>query len=167
MSDITHEDATQKLAELIKDIRVAMLTTAAEDGALHSRPMATLEREFDGTLWFFTDAESGKVYEVRADQHVNLAYSSPRSNSFVSVAGRALVTRDQAKIKELWSPAMKAWFPEGEDDPNIALLCVQVESAQYWDTPDSKAVHLIGFVKATVQGQRYQPGDNEKVEFSN
>jgi len=166
MSETTHQEAAQKLAELIRDIRIAMMTTAAEDGTLHSRPMATLEREFDGSLWFFTDAHSGKVYEVRADQHVNLAYSSPGGNSFVSVAGRATVSRDKNKIKELWTPAMKAWFPDGEDDANIALLQIDVESAQYWDTPDSKVVHLVGFIKAPVTRQRYQPGENEKVEFA-
>lgn len=166
MSETTPEEAAQKLEKLIRDIGTAMLTTATAEGELHSRPMQTLDRDFDGNLWFFTDSESGKVYEVRADQHVNLAYSSPEGNSFVSVAGHASVVRDKARIEELWTPAMKAWFPDGQDDPNIALLKIAVKSAQYWDTPDSKVVHVIGVIKSTVTGQRYQPGENEKVDLS-
>jgi len=81
------------------------------------------------------------------------------------VSGRASVVRDRGKAEELWSPAMKAWFPDGLDDPDLALLRVQVEDAEYWDTPSSKMVHVVGFVKAVATGQRYQPGENEKLEF--
>lgn len=165
MSETTHAEAVEKLGELIKDIKVAMLTTAAEGGALHARPMATVKRPFDGTLWFFTDAESGKVYEVKADQNVNVAYTETDANTFVSVAGRAAVSRDKSKIKELWSPVMKAWFPDGQDSPDIALLKITVESAQYWDAPNNKIVNLVGFVKATLTGERFQPGENETVEL--
>ena len=70
-------DAIQKLGELIKDIRIAMLTTALPNGSLRSRPMATQDTEFDGTLWFFTGVESGKVHEIEDDQHVNLSYAEP------------------------------------------------------------------------------------------
>jgi general stress protein 26 len=35
------QDTAGKLAELIKDIKIAMLTTVADDGSLRSRPMAT------------------------------------------------------------------------------------------------------------------------------
>lgn len=165
MSDTTHSEAVEKLGELIKDIKIAMLTTAATDGALHSRPMGTLQKPFDGTLCFFTDIESGKVYEVQADQNVNVAYTETDANTFVSVAGRAKVSRDRAKIKELWNPIMKAWFPDGEDSPNIALLEITIESAQYWDSPNNKIVNLAGFVKATLTGERFQPGENETVEL--
>lgn len=160
-----HVEEIKKLGELIKDIRIAMLTTALPDGSLRSRPMATQDEEFDGTLWFFTGAESGKVHEIEDDQHVNLSYSEPSDQKYVSVSGKARIVRDRAKIDELWSTPLKAWFPDGKDDPNIALLKIEVENAEYWDTPSSKMVHLIGMVKATVTGQSYQPGENEKISL--
>lgn len=160
-----HDEAIQKLGELVKDINIAMLTTALHDGSLRSRPMATQAGDFDGTLWFFTAKESGKVQEIQDDQHVNLAYSEPSEQKYVSVSGRASVVRDQAKIDELWSTPLKAWFPEGKDDPSIALLKVEVDNAEFWDMPSSKMVHLAGLVKATVTGQSYQPGENEKIEL--
>lgn len=153
----------QKLGELIKDIRIAMLTTALPDGSLRSRPMATQHQEFDGTLWFFTHAESGKVHEIEDDQHVNLSYSEPSEQKYVSVSGKARLNRDRARIEELWITPLKAWFPKGMDDPDIALLQIEVENAEYWDTPSSKMVHLIGMTKATLTGQSYQPGENEKI----
>ena len=47
-------DDIQKLCDLIKGIKITMMTTVEEDGTLHSRPRGTQEAEFDGDLWFFT-----------------------------------------------------------------------------------------------------------------
>ncbi len=155
----------KKLAEMIHDIDFAMLTTVAEDGSLHSRPMSTQRAEFDGNLWFFTRASAPKVGEVEREQHVNVAYAQPEAQRYVSVSGRATVVRDRAKIEELWSPELKAWFPEGSDDPDLALLKVAVERAEYWDSPSSAVAHAFSFVKALVTGQPANPGDNEKIEL--
>ncbi|HEY9284566.1 MAG TPA: pyridoxamine 5'-phosphate oxidase family protein [Pyrinomonadaceae bacterium] len=155
----------RKLAEMIREIDFAMLTTVAEDGSLHSRPMSTQRAEFDGNLWFFTRASAPKVGEVEREQHVNVAYAQPESQRYVSVSGRATVVRDRAKIEELWSPELKAWFPGGAEDPDLALLRVAVERAEYWDSPSSAAAHALSFVKAMVTGQPANPGENEKIEL--
>lgn len=143
-----------------------MLTTAEADGTLRSRPMATQKPEdFDGELWFFTQASSPKVDEVEGEHEVNVSYADAGSQTYVSVSGRAANVRDRAKAEELWSPAMKAWFPKGLDDPELALLKVTVAKAEYWDAPSSTLVHLVGFVKAVVTGKTYQPGENEKISL--
>jgi general stress protein 26 len=161
-----HNDDIKKLAKLIHGIDICMMTTMAEDGSLRSRPMSTQKDEFNGQLWFFTDADAGKVFEIQRDRHVNLSYADPSSSRYVSVSGRAVLVRDKAKIKELWTPPLKAWFPDGVDDPKIALLRVDVEQAEYWDTPGGAVVHLIGFVKATLTGDRYEPGEHAKVNLA-
>ncbi len=160
-------DDVRKLGDLIKDIRIAMLTTVDTQGRLHSRPMATQSGDFDGTLWFMTELSSGKVHELERDQHVNLSYASDKENRYVSVSGMASVSRDRAKINDLWTPLHKAWFPNGPDDPNIALLRVEVDHAEYWDSPSSAVVRLIGFAKAIVTGKPYgeEGTDHEKVTF--
>ena len=165
MNDKDRDETIKKLRELIKDIKFAMLTTAGDDGSLRSRPMATQQTEFDGDLWFFTNASAPKVDEIRHDQHVNVSFSSPEDHRYVSVSGKAQIVRDRKKAEELWNPFYKAWFPEGLDDPDLALLKVPVEKAEYWDSPSSPVVHLIGFVKAVATGTRYQPGDNEKINL--
>lgn len=161
----SRQQAIEKLAELIKDIRIAMLTTAMPDGTLRSRPMGTQREKFDGTLWFFCDAESAKVYEVRQDNHVNVSYAEPKDERYVSVSGRASVVRDAARARQLWSPFHKAYFPNGPEDPNLALLKVEVTLAEYWDAPSSTMTHIIGLTKALVSGHRYVPGDNEKLDL--
>jgi general stress protein 26 len=80
----------------------------------------------------------------------------------------AIVIRDSQKAKELWSPVYKAWFPQGLDDPDLALLKVKVESVEYWDTPSNKMVQLFGFVKATLTGKGYQEEgtDHKKLDIA-
>lgn len=155
----------RKLGEMIKDIEFAMLTTIDEDGSLRSRPMATQHTEFDGDLYFFTRASAPKVGEIEREHHVNVSYAKPEDQRYVSISGTAQILRDREKIKELWSPALKAWFPEGEDDPDLALLRVRVERAEYWDSTSSTMAHFIGFIKSVATGTTYQPGDNEKIEL--
>jgi len=159
------DEAVRKLAELIEGIQVAMLTTVDEGGTLRSRPMMTQQVEFDGDLWFFTRAGDPKVGEIGHEHNVNVSYSNPDKQHYVSMSGKARLVRDRAKIEELWNPAYKAWFPEGLDDPEVALLKVGVEQAEYWDTPTSTVVHLAGLAKALVTGETYQPGENEKVNL--
>jgi general stress protein 26 len=144
-----------KLAELIKEIKVAMLTTISEDGKIHSRPMATQQTEFDGNLWFFTDKTTHKVKELNRNHQVQLSYVSPNNHKFVSIVGQCQLVQDPEKAKQLWNPMYKAWFPKGLEDPNIGLLKVEVEQAEYWDTPSGPVVHLIGFAKAMLSGKPY------------
>ena len=155
----------QKLGELIRDIRIAMLTTVEEDGTLHIRPMATQQVVFDGDLWFFTEAAAPKVENVEHDEHVNIAYASESDHRYVSVSGTARLVRDRAKAEELWNPFVKAWFPKGVDDPNLALLKVSVQRAEYWESPNSGIVRLAGFAKALVTGKRYEGSENEKLDL--
>jgi general stress protein 26 len=160
----TRQESIEKVKELIEDIDFAMLTTIA-GGKFRSRPMSTQKFEFDGDLWFFTSDQTHKVDEIQADNRVSVAYANPDDNVYVSVFGRAEVVKDRAKIEELWNPILKAWFPEGLDDPTLCLLKVSVEEAEYWDSPNSKLVQIVGFVKALVTGQQADGGEYGKVSL--
>jgi general stress protein 26 len=155
----------QKLIDKIKDIDIAMMTTVEDDGSLRSRPMRNQQIREDGAIWFFTGYESEKSHEIEHDAHVNLSYANPSDNLYVSVSGKASLTKDKAKIEELWTPAMKAWFPGGKDDPNIGLIKVTIDKAEYWDSPNSAVVHLIGVVKATLTGEQYKTDENKKINL--
>ena len=160
MSDkppVTHD--LSQLFEKIKEVRMAMLTTTDEHGSLHSRPMATIKPGADEALYFLTDAHSAKVYEVKKDSQVNLSYSDPGSNVYVSVSGKANAYRDQAKIDELWSEPMRAWFAKGKEDPNISILKVTIDKAEYWDSPSSLLSRAYGYVRAVVTGEPSKDDD--------
>jgi general stress protein 26 len=137
-------DGAKKLRKTIKGARVAMLTTVAPDGTLRSRPMEAVKAPFDGDLWFFTRASATKAGEVRDNDHVNVSFADRGDERYLSLSGRATIVRDDAKIQELWSGKMKAWFPGGRKDPDIALLRVHVERAEYWDAKAGGMVELTG-----------------------
>ncbi len=143
-------DPVAKLNELIKGIDFAMLTTIRSNGNLHSCPMATQEVDADGTVWFFSDTNTEKVEAIRTEQHVNLAYSDAASQRYVSITGRCELVRDRVKAKQLWKPLYSTWFPQGLDDPNLMLLKVHVQVAEYWDAPAGRMVQLPGFAKASI-----------------
>ncbi|WP_034256979.1 pyridoxamine 5'-phosphate oxidase family protein [Adhaeribacter aquaticus] len=154
----------QKIADKIKNIKNGMLVTIEEDGSLRSRPMRYLQ--ISGTdILFLTGYASGKTHEIKNDSHVNVSFADDSSNVYVSISGKATVSKDPKKIEELWHPAFKAWFPEGKDDPNVAVLRVAVNSAEYWDSSSGPVVHAIGFAKAILTGEAYHPGDNEKLSI--
>jgi general stress protein 26 len=136
------KDPAKKLRKIIKNARVAMLTTVAADGSLRSRPMATPDADFDGELWFFTRYNSLKSEEVQENQKVNVTYASPKNDRYVSVSGTAALVRDADKVRELWRGGLKEWFPEGKKDPDLALLKVTIDKAEYWDASENRMVDL-------------------------
>jgi len=160
----TRRESIEKVKGLIKDVEIAMLTTI-DSGVLRSRPMQTQEAEFDGDLWFFTGTDTHKADEIEKDNRVNVSYSSPADNTYVSVSGTAALVSDREKIEELWNPILKAWFPKGLNDPTLVLLKVSVEQAEYWDASSSTVVQVVGFVKALVTGERADGGDHGKVNL--
>lgn len=160
----TRQESIEKFKSLTEGIDFCMLTTI-NGGQLRSRPMSTQEMDENGELWFFTNDDTHKVDEIEADSRVNAAYANPNDQLYVSVAGRGSISKDREKMEELWNPILKAWFPEGLDDPHLALLRVSVEEAEYWDSPNSKIVQLYGFVKAVVTGKPAKGGDHGKVKL--
>jgi general stress protein 26 len=155
----------EQVADLIRGIRVAMLTTVGSDGELHGRPMATQDLDFDGTLWFFTAAGSAKADALSQDPRVAVAYSDEPRSRYVSLSGTARVVRDQKKIRELWKPILKAWFPKGLDDPELALLEVTVTGGEYWDAPSSRLVRLARMVQGALTGSGMPAGEHGHVDL--
>ena len=159
-----HDDPNaKKLYELIKDVKIAMMTTA-EGGKLTRAPCTTWTRTNMATCGFLPRSARRRCRNS-LDSEVSLGYSDPSSQTYVAVTGRAEIVRDKAKIDEKWSEPLKAWFPKGKDDPEIALLRVHPERGEFWDTPSSTIVHLVGYVKAAVTGERADPGDHAKVDL--
>ena len=120
-AELSGQEGHDKISEMVKDIHIAMMTTVAKDGSMSSRPMALQDKPFDGTLWFLTRSTSEKVDEIEDDKHVTLTFAEPSDSKYVTLKGRASVSQDRSRIKELWNPMYKAWFPNGEDDTAAAV----------------------------------------------
>jgi general stress protein 26 len=150
----------QHAFDLMKKITFAMLVTRDGD-KLRSRPMAATVEPEHNAIYFLTDARRHKDEEIERDHHVNLAFADPSAQKYVSVSGLATVSNDRAKIRELFSIAAKAWW-DSADDPNIRVLQVAPDEAEYWDSPGT----IVSYVKmavAAVSGSRPDLGDNRKV----
>ena len=159
-------DDLQKLRELVKDIDFCMLTTVDETGDFHSRPMSSNgDIDHNGDIWFFTSASSHKVSEIKKLPKVNVSFADPDNQHYISISGNAQLVRDRDKIEELWRPEFKMWFPEGKDDPDIALLRVGLKKAEYWDSPSSTVGFMLSFVSSLVTGKEADHGENKKLEF--
>lgn len=153
-SETKRSDELQKVTSMIQNIDFAMFTSRdLETGNLRSRPMMTQVVESDGNLWFLSRNPSPKMSEIKEDSKVNIAFADPKDQRYVSISGVARVVTDKEKLKELWSPKYSAWFPDGLDDPQLAAICVNIEQAEYWNSPSSTMVHLYGMVKAKLTGK--------------
>ena len=142
-------DEQQKLIDLMNDMSVGMMTTYGKDGP-RSIPMARQQVEPSAELWFITAKDTEHVDDINADPQVSITFSA--RDSWVALVGRASVVDDQDKLEELWNTFAEAWLPGGPEDPNATLIKVDVERAEYWDSPGSKVASLISFVKAKATG---------------
>ena len=162
---LTEKKAFDKFKKLVKDINVCMFITENSDDN-HTRPMATIDIEEDGTLWFYTDIRSIKVEEVSTHHQVHLVYAHPGKESYLDVWGNASVVTDKQKIKDKWSPLVKAWFPNGVDDPNLALLKVSPFDVYYWDAESGKMVAFLKMAIGAVTGKTIAEGVEGKLALS-
>ena len=162
-----HDQTAQgqdKLSELIKDIRFAMFTTHKIQGHLHSRPMTTQNKTItDDSLWFFMSRSGDPVSEFQGDDQVNVSYANPSSDTYVSVTGTAHVVDDPARKQALWNKAAQAWFKGGVDDPDLALVRVKIEHADYWDVKENKLVQLYKMAEAAMTGKQPELGEHGHI----
>jgi general stress protein 26 len=146
--------------ELMKKIGFAMLVTQDGD-KIRSRPMSAYPEREENAIYFLTDARHHKDQEISRSTNVNLAFADAGSQKYVSVTGSAAVSNDRTKIRELFSTAAKAWWSSA-DDPNIRVLKVVPDDAEFWDTPGS-VVSYVKMAAAAVTGTRPDIGTNRKV----
>jgi general stress protein 26 len=162
MSD-SHAGNLSKMIELVRDIRVALLTTADREGGFHTRPVQTLQADADGTLWFFTDWSSPKADELQHDVRASLGYADPAKNVYVALNGSGRLLRDVQQAKKLWSVEQRAYYPDGPEDPRLAVLRITLQRAEYWIAP-GRTSHLIAAVQAAVTGTPVGVlGENRKI----
>jgi general stress protein 26 len=159
--------AREKLWGFIKKYRFAMLTTQEVGHVLRSRPMTTIDRAFDGSLWFFAKSDSDAVDAITSQPQVCLSYSDSDNFDFVCVAGPASIVADTAKKGQLWKPAVQAWFPEGPDSAQNVLIKVTPDHAEYWDSKSNKLVQLFTLAKALATGTPpNEIGEHRQVSLS-
>jgi len=163
---LSGEEALTKVRGLLKNFRSAMMVTLV-NGKLHSRPMGMQGEaaDFNGVLWFFSDRESRKIEEIKADPEMSLILQSDSDSAYLHLFGKADVSNDLGKKAELFTPLAKTWFPEGVNDPRLTLIRFEAERGDFWDSPGGMLQVLGAFTKAIVTGTRGQVGEMGEVRL--
>ena len=155
----------EKLRELLSSSGIAMLSTYTKDKGIHTRPMAFQQVEDDGVIWFFTNEYAPKMEEISANNEISLSFTDEHNNNYVVLKANASLSKDPGKMKELFNAEVKAWFPEGLNDPNMALLKADLTVAEYWDGSSNTMVHLFKLAKSLVSGERMEGGKHDKLKL--
>ena len=155
-------ESISKVTDIINDSHIGMFTTINEAGALVSRPLAVQEVKDDGDMWFFTSANTSQVAHIRANPAVNVSFG--KRTEWVSVAGTAEVVTDRQLIHDMWNQVV-AWFPDGPDTPEVVLLHVDSDSAEYWTSPGGTAATALQWIKSKVTNSRMSVGESGTVEL--
>ena len=156
-------ESISKVTDIINDSHIGMFTTINEKGALVSRPLAVQEVKDDGDMWFFTSANTSQVAHIRANPAVNVSFG--QRTEWVSVAGTAEVVTDRQLIHDMWNQVVEAWFPDGPDTPEVVLLHVDSDSAEYWTSPGGTAATVLQWIKSKVTNSRMSVGESATVEL--
>ena len=169
-NDVPLEKKLDDLYKLVDGIETAMFTTRRQDGSLVSRAMQTQRRTAGIDLWFMTNWNAEKLDEIALDPHVNLSYYRDRTREWVSVSGRAIISRDRNLIRGLYQPDWKAWLGDegapndgSAEDPRIALILVTADSVTYSKKDRPTPVVLFNLVKAMITGEPPKVADLREV----
>jgi general stress protein 26 len=158
------EGHIDRVWEVIKKAGICMMVTHFA-GGLRARPVEARPDRDNEAIWFLTDARGLKDDEVKADPNVCLTFVYPKEKVYLSVTGKALVSRDPERAKMLWNNEQQVWWPSGPEDPNLLVMKVEPERAEMWDGPASSAMAAFEFAKARLTGTKPNLGENRKVSI--
>jgi general stress protein 26 len=157
--------AIDKLKRLVQDVNTCMFISSGKSAKQNTRPMVVIDIDSRGNLWFFTNRYSDKVKDITDDNHVQLVFAHPARAIFIDIHGRASVETDRNYLEEKWTPLVKAWFPEGKDDPSICLIKVKADEAYYWSVEGSKVGAMVKIAIAAVTGKKPEEGVHGELRF--
>jgi general stress protein 26 len=152
-----------ELGALLDKMAVGFLTTVGREGHFHSRPMELQEHEADGTLWFATSLESHKIEDLRANPRCCVAFL--KDSKYVSISGHGELVQDRARIRQMWTPAWRGWFPEGPEQKDLVLLKVVPEHVEYVDPPGGTLRSLYTRLHNALKHEREEPAEKKELEM--
>ncbi len=153
-TNLRGKEGVEKLKALVEEIKICLFGTnlKADDGST-CRPMTAQEVDYEGNIWFFSAIDSDVNREIEQYKHVQLFFSNPDKNIYLTLNGDAEVVINPYKVDELWSPLVKVWFKEGKEDPSLSLIKVHTNKAHYWDADGNKMVNFFKLLASAVTGK--------------
>jgi general stress protein 26 len=141
-SELMSGMSLSEIAEKMRDIDIAMLSTHTEGDAIAARPMSNnREVDYDGDSYYFTWDQSRMVEDIERQPKVSLTFQGSKTFS-VAVEGKAEVVRDKSQFEEHWTPDLDRWFDDGIETKGIAMIKVHAERIHYWDGEEDGEITL-------------------------
>ncbi|PTR00094.1 general stress protein 26 [Mucilaginibacter yixingensis] len=152
--NLSGAEAVEKIKELAGKTQTCFFNTDLRSGrAAATRPMSVQQIDDEGNLWFLSAVDSHKNAEIQQYNRVQLLFMGSAHSDFLTLGGRASISTDKVKIKELWEPIVKTWFTEGVDDPRITVIKVTPDEGYYWDTKHGKMVAFLKMIAGSIIGK--------------
>jgi len=157
-------EAKEKIKKMAESIDFTMMATDLKTQPFHAVPMSTKEVDAEGNIWFLSNKNSTHNQNIEKENHAHLIYADNGNFEFLSIYGRAHITTNPSRIKELYGSGDDAWF-DGVDDPNITAIKVEPNEAWYWDTKSGKVLSLLKMIGASITGNEPDLGEEGKLKI--
>jgi general stress protein 26 len=161
IQNLSGKEAVDKLRALTENTPTCMFGSGLRTVPIHFCPMQVQHVDYQGSLWFFSGADSVHNRQISADSHVQLIFSNNSKIEYLTVFGEATISTDREKAKELWSRFVEAWFPDGPDDPNLTLISVRPVTSHFWDTENGKLITFAKILTSALTGNATDEGGVE------
>jgi len=161
-----NKEGIEKIRSLVEASKVVMLATRLDEIPFSVCPITLQEIDKQGNIWFFSSKDSGHFNDIEFDNRVQIIYSDDDEQTYISIFGNAKYVVDENKVDELWSPMLKNWY-EGKDDPNLVLLKINIDSAYYWDTDESKLVSFFKLIAGIASDDNTNLGNKGEINLQN
>ncbi|CZT14486.1 probable blue-light-inducible Bli-3 protein [Ramularia collo-cygni] len=170
------KEKVEDFTQFVSKTKFCLLTTkaAGTDGLLVSRAMAVAGQEGKGVdLIFHTNTESGKTDDLDSSPDVNVGFIDS-AGEWASISGKAKIETDRARVREHYSPALKAWLGDlgdgkhdgGPEDPRIGLIRVSAKTITYAISRKNFISSAIEVAKGAVTGESPQVNKLRHLEES-
>ncbi|RZK80793.1 MAG: general stress protein [Pedobacter sp.] len=165
IENLSSDDAVKKIKEIIAQSDVCFFVTEPAKGPSGGvRPMSIQQVDDDGNLWIVIANDSNTYQEIGVEPRVKFYFQGSKHSDFLYFTAEAKLVNDKAKVKELWSPLMKTWFTEGEDDPRIALVKITPSDGYYWDTKHGNFVAGVKMMIGAAIGKTLDDSVEGKIK---
>lgn len=164
--DLSGAQAIQRIKDVVDKAKTCFFRTGSSSGESEGvRPMNVREVDNAGRLWFLMASDSHTVQELNRQAQVDLFFQGSAHSDFLHLTGTAALSRDPARIKQLWEPVLKTWFTEGENDPRITVVQVTPTRGYYWDNKHGNIVAGVKMVLGAATGQTLDDSIEGKIRM--
>jgi general stress protein 26 len=162
--DLRGKEAIEKMREIIDKAQTCFFCTSSTNGTQKAvRPMSVQQLDDEGNLWFLSANDSHTNSEIATDNTVQLLFQASAHSGFLTIGGKATISTDKQKIKELWEPVIKTWFTGGVDDPRITVIKVIPQTGYYWDNKHGNMVAGIKMLIGAATGKTLDDSIEGKI----